>query len=91
MVILAGAIEIKILVPSGLKNRRKIINSIRQKLKNMGLSAIDSSGDRADEGLIEFVMALHSENDAKEWAQRIEKFLNGNAFEYEFDLEWGVL
>jgi hypothetical protein len=36
-------------------------------------------------------MALHSENDAKEWAQRVEKFLNGNAFEYEFDLEWSVL
>lgn len=91
MVVLVGAIEIKILTPSGLKNRRKITNSIKQRLKNMGLSAIDSSGNRANEGLIEFAMALHSEGDTQKWAQKIEKFLNSSAFEYEFDLEWGVL
>ncbi len=91
MTILAGSIDITLLYPAGLKARRKVLSSIKQKLKNRGVSAIDSSGDRADEGLIEFCMALHSEADARIWAEKIEKLLEQEAFEYRFDLDWEMI
>ena len=67
-----------------LKERRKIINSIKDKLKKFNVSILDISGEYPKEASIAIVFAAHNEKQAGEIQRRIEEFLYKNFPEIEF-------
>ena len=67
-----------------LKERRKIINSIKDKLKKFNISVLDISGEYPKEGSIAIVFAAHNEKQAAEIQRKIENFLYKNFPEIEF-------
>jgi uncharacterized protein YlxP (DUF503 family) len=67
-----------------LKERRKIISSIKDKLKKFNLSIIDISGEYPKEASIAIVFAAHNEKQAGEIRKKIEDFLYRNFPEIEF-------
>ena len=67
-----------------LKERRKIVNSIKDKLKKFNVSIIDISGEYPKEASIAIVFASHNEKLARETQRRIEEFLYKNFPEIEF-------
>jgi uncharacterized protein YlxP (DUF503 family) len=72
-----------------LKERRKIISSIKDKLKKFNLSIIDISGEYPKEASIAIVFAAHNEKQAGEIRKKIEDFLYKNfpEIEFYFDVE----
>jgi uncharacterized protein YlxP (DUF503 family) len=67
-----------------LKERRKIINSIKDKLKKFNVSILDISGEYPKEGSVAIVFAAHNEKQAAEIRKKIEDFLYRNFPEIEF-------
>jgi uncharacterized protein YlxP (DUF503 family) len=67
-----------------LKERRKIINSIKDKLKKFNVSFLDISGEYPKEASIAIVFASHNEKQAGEIRKKIEDFLYRNFPEIEF-------
>jgi len=67
-----------------LKERRKIINSIKDKLKRFNVSILDISSEYPKEAAIAIVFASHNEKLAGEIQRKIEEFLYRNFPEIEF-------
>ncbi|GAB6046114.1 hypothetical protein JCM11957_17130 [Caminibacter profundus] len=67
-----------------LKSRRKVINSIKDKLKKFNVSILDISGEYPKEASIAIVFAVHNEKQAGEISRKIEEFLYKNFPEIEF-------
>jgi uncharacterized protein YlxP (DUF503 family) len=67
-----------------LKERRKIINSIKDKLKKFNISLLDISGEYPKEASIAIVYAAHNVKQAMEIKRKIEDFLYKNFPEIEF-------
>ncbi len=67
-----------------LKDRRKIINSIKSRLKKFNVSILDISGEYSKEASIAIVFAAHNEKQAAEIQRKIEEFLFKNFPEIEF-------
>jgi len=67
-----------------LKERRKILNSIKEKLKKFNVSVIDISSEYPKEAAIAIVYAAHNEKLAGEIQNQIENFLFKNFPEIEF-------
>jgi len=67
-----------------LKERRKIVNSIKDKLKKFNVSVLDISGEYPKEASIAIVFAAHNEKLAGEIQRKIEEFLYKNFPEIEF-------
>ncbi len=72
-----------------LKDRRKIINSIKAKLKKFNVSILDISGEYPKEASIAVVFAAHNEKLAAEIQREIEEYLYKNfpEIEFYFDVE----
>ena len=67
-----------------LKERRKILNSIKSKLKKFNVSILDISGEYPKEATITIVFAAHDEKQAGVIKRNIEEFLFRNFPEIEF-------
>ena len=67
-----------------LKERRKIINSIKGKLKKFNVSILDISDEYPKNASIAIVFAAHNEQQAAEIQRKIENFLYKNFPEIEF-------
>jgi len=67
-----------------LKQRRKILNSIKDRLKKFNVSILDISGEYPKEASIAIVYAAHNEKQANEIKRKIEEFLYKNFPEIEF-------
>ena len=67
-----------------LKERRKIVNSIKDKLKKFNVSVLDISGEYPKEASIAIVFAAHNEKLAGEIQRKTEEFLYKNFPEIEF-------
>ncbi|GAX87271.1 conserved hypothetical protein [Lebetimonas natsushimae] len=72
-----------------LKERRKILNSIKDKLKKFNVSVLDISGEYPKEASLAIVYAAHNEKQAGEIRKKIEDFLYRNfpEIEFYFDVE----
>jgi len=72
-----------------LKERRKILNSIKDKLKKFNVSILDISGEYPKEASVAIVYAAHNEKQAGEIRKKIENFLFKNfpEIEFYFDIE----
>jgi hypothetical protein len=69
-----------------LKERRSILNSIKNKLKKFNVSVLDVSGEYPKEASLVIVFAAHNEKQAAEIQKKIEDFLYKNYPEIEFFL-----
>jgi len=71
-----------------LKDRRKIINSIKDKLKKFNLSILDISSEYPKEATLAICYLSHNMPDAKQYKEKIENFLYRNFPEFEFYFEY---
>ena len=72
-----------------LKERRKIVNSVKDRLKKFNVSVLDISGEYPKEASIAVVFAVHNEKLAGEIQRKIEEFLYKTfpEIEFYFDVE----
>ena len=69
-----------------LKGRRKVINSIKSKLKKLNISILDISGEYAKE--VDFALVFLSPDtiSAKQYENKIELLMQRNFCEYDFEI-----
>jgi len=67
-----------------LKERRKIVNSIKDKLKKFNVSVLDISGEYPKEASLAVCFLAHNEKQAGEIRGKIEEFLYKSFPEIEF-------
>jgi len=65
-----------------------VTSSIKEKLKAFNLSVLDVSGEYAKEADIAFVFLSPTALNAAQYREKIEKILENNFSEYDFDLEY---
>jgi uncharacterized protein YlxP (DUF503 family) len=71
-----------------LKGRRRVVNSMKEKLKAFNLSVLDVSGEYAKEADIAFVFLSQNALDAAQYRKKIEKMLERSFSEYHVELEY---
>ena len=74
-----------------LKERRKIINSIKDKLKKFNVSILDLSGEYPKEASIAICYLAHNEKQAYQIKEKIETFLYKNFPEIEFNVDYEMI
>jgi len=74
-----------------LKGRRRVTNSMKEKLKAFNLSVLDVSGEYAKEADIAFVFLSPNSLGAAQYREKIEKMLERNFSEYHFELDYEVI
>ena len=74
-----------------LKERRKIVNSIKDKLKKFNVSVLDISSEYVKEANLAIVFAVHNEKQAGKYIKTIEEFLNKNFPEIEFFIDYELI
>jgi len=74
-----------------LKERRKILNSIKEKLKKFNVSVLDISGEYPKEASVAVVYASHNEKQAGEIRRRVEEYLFKNFPEIEFFFDCEII
>ena len=75
----------------GLKERRKYLSSIKERLKNFNVSILDISKEYPKEGELALSFLAMSEADMKKRIQNIEEILEKRYPEIEFDIYVEVL
>jgi uncharacterized protein YlxP (DUF503 family) len=74
-----------------LKERRKILNSIKEKLKKFNVSVLDISGEYPKEASIAIIYGAFNAKQAAEIQRRIEEFLFKNFPEIEFVFDYEII
>jgi len=74
-----------------LKDRRKVVNSIKDKLKKFNVSVLDISGEYPKEASIAICFLAHNEKQAGEIQRKIEDFLYKNFPEIEFFIDSEII
>jgi uncharacterized protein YlxP (DUF503 family) len=87
MVIVNMAVDFELPFVFSLKERRKIINSIKDKLKKFNISILDISGEYPKEASLAIAFLAHNEKQAAEIKRKIEDFLFRNFPEIEFIID----
>ena len=91
MVIVNLIIDFELPFVFSLKERRKIINSIKDKLKKFNISALDISDEYPKEASIAIAFLAHNEKQAEEIRKKIEDFLFKSFPEIEFIFDYEVI
>lgn len=71
-----------------LKGRRSVTNSVKEKLKSFNVSVLDMSGAYAKEADIAFVFLSPNLLEAAQYRTKIEKMLERNFSEYQWELDF---
>ncbi len=79
-------IEINFLYVSSLKGRRKILNSIKDRLKNKNLSILDLSGEYAKEGALAIAYLSLTQNEKEKKKEKILEILDSFYGEIEYEV-----
>ena len=91
MIIVNMSLDFELPFAFSLKERRKIINSIKDKLKKFNVSTLDISGEYVKEASLAIVFAVHNEKQAGEYIKTIEEFLFKNFPEIEFFIDYELI
>ncbi len=75
----------------GLKGRRKILNSLKERLKNKNCSVVDLSSEYPKEAKLGVVFATLSEDGAKQKIYAIEELIASLYPELFFEIESEIL
>jgi len=84
MIIASLIVEFELPFVHSLKERRKVINSIKDKLKKFNISTLDISSEYPKEATLAIAYLAHNEKQANQIEKNIEEFLFKNFPEIEF-------
>ena len=84
MIIVNMIVDFELPFVFSLKERRKVLNSLKDKLKKFNISILDISSEYPKEGSVAIVFAVHNEKQAIQVREKIESFLYKNFPEIEF-------
>jgi len=88
MIINNSILHIQLPQVHSLKGRRSITNSIKEKLKHFNVSVLDLSGSYAKEADIAFVFLSPNGLEASQYRNKIEKMLERNFSELDWELDF---
>ncbi len=91
MVLCSVIVRFDLINISTLKGRRRVVNSIKDRLKRFNVSILDISGEYTKEAEIAMVFLSHSDQGVLNYLDKIEHFLYKNFGEYEFDIEYELI
>jgi len=91
MIICNCILHIELPYVHSLKGRRSVTSSMKEKLKAFNLSVLDVSGEYAKEADIAFVFLSPNSLRAAQYREKIEKMLEWNFSEYDFELDYEVI
>lgn len=91
MIICNCILHIELPYVHSLKGRRSVTSSMKEKLKAFNLSVLDVSGEYAKEADIAFVFLSPDSLRAAQYREKIEKMLEWNFSEYDFELDYEVI
>ncbi len=74
-----------------LKGRRKILGSIKERLKNQNMAVADLSGEYPKEARIALSFFAKGQEDANNKIQKLEEQLQHHFPELEFDIQYEIL
>ncbi len=87
MTISYATITIEIPQAHSLKGRRRIVNSIKDRLKKFNISVLDISGEYAKEAEIALVWLSHDKKHSAQIRQSIERVLDNGFGEFIWHME----
>ena len=87
MIISYATIRIEIPKAHSLKGRRRIVNSIKERLKRFNISVLDISSEYAKEAEIALVWLSHYKRQSAQIRQSIEKVLDSGFGEFVWEME----
>ena len=76
---------------NSLKGRRKVLNSIKEKLKKQNLSILDISGEYPKNATLAIVYLSIDEESALKKLQKIESLLESSFVEVEFEISYEIV
>ena len=91
MLIVYAIITIDLPFASSLKGRRKIINSIKDRLKHHNMAVADLSGEYPKEAALALLFFAKSQNDANNKIAKIDELLAKYFGEVSYDIEYEIL
>ncbi len=91
MTVLNAFIEMNLPYAVSLKGRRKVLNSIKDKLKKYNLSILDISGEYPKNATLAIIFLTHDEKSALKKLQNIESLLESSFADVEFEVSYEVV
>ncbi|WP_457561349.1 DUF503 domain-containing protein [Caminibacter sp.] len=91
MIIVSITLDFELPFVFSLKERRKIVNSIKDRLKKFNVSTLDISGEYPKEASLAICYLAHNEKQAEEIYRNIEKFLERRFPEIEFFIDKEII
>ncbi len=91
MTLLNAFIEMNLPYANSLKGRRKVLNSIKEKLKKQNLSILDISGEYPKNATLAIVYLSIDEESALKKLQKIESLLESSFVEVEFEISYEIV
>ena len=87
MVISYATIRLELPYIESIKGRRRIVNSIKDRLKQFNISILDISSEYAKEAEIALAWLSHDKRQSAQIRQSIERVLDSNFGEIIWDME----
>jgi len=84
-----GSIYFELFYVNGLKGRRKIISSLKEKLSKYNLSLLDISSSYVKEARLAFCFLAFSKDDISKKISTIQKVIEKNFPEIEYEIDYG--
>lgn len=91
MILVHGIIRFDLPQLHSLKERRAILNGIKERLKRQNLSLLDLSGEYVREADLAFAYLAHDARQAARYRESIERLLQRHFPELEWTLEYEEL
>lgn len=91
MLIVYALITLQLPYIHSLKGRRKVINSIKDRLKHQNIAVADLSGEYAKEATLALLFFAKSENDANNKIAKIDNLLASFFSDIEYDIEYEII
>ncbi len=74
-----------------LKGRRKILSSIKERLKNQNMAVVDLSGEYPKEGVVALCFFAANEQEANNKIEKLQKVLERQFLDLEFTINYEIL
>jgi len=91
MFIVSAYIDLSLPYVHSLKGRRKILHSIKDRLKHRNLSVLDISGEYPKEATLAICFLAPTKEDALKKIQHIESLVQSSFPEITFDMSYELL
>jgi uncharacterized protein YlxP (DUF503 family) len=91
VLIVNALLELSLPYVQSLKGRRKIVASIKERLKNKNISLLDASGEYPKEAQIALCFLSPNEAEAQKKLQSIEKILERYFSDIEYRLSYEII